>query len=57
MVRRLPDAELVRPADVCAPQNLRYALTWQPPSGFFAGYPKLALVLTLGAGVDQLLAQ
>jgi glyoxylate/hydroxypyruvate reductase len=37
------------------PRDVRYALVWRPPAGFFAGFPNLALVTNLGAGVDALL--
>ncbi|MEW6257611.1 MAG: glyoxylate/hydroxypyruvate reductase A [Pseudomonadota bacterium] len=47
---RLADA----PGD---PADVRYALVWKPPLGFFARYPNLELVTNLGAGVDALLAR
>jgi glyoxylate/hydroxypyruvate reductase A len=37
--------------------EVRYVLAWKPPSGFFAGFPNLALVLNLGAGVDSLVGR
>jgi glyoxylate/hydroxypyruvate reductase len=37
------------------PGDVRYALVWRPPAGFFARFPNLLLVTNLGAGVDSLL--
>jgi glyoxylate/hydroxypyruvate reductase len=37
------------------PRDVRYALVWRPPAGFFARFPNLSLVTNLGAGVDALL--
>lgn len=37
--------------------EVRYALVWKPPMGFFARFPNLELVTNLGAGVDALLAR
>src|SRR5262249_46619763 len=37
------------------PRDVRYALVWRPPAGFFAGFPNLSLITNLGAGVDALL--
>lgn len=36
------------------PAQVRYALVWNPPHGFFARFPNLRLVVNLGAGVDAL---
>lgn len=47
---RLSDA----PGD---PEDVRYALVWRPPFGFFARFPNLELITNLGAGVDGLLAR
>jgi len=49
---RIENADAVTdPSDVFA------ALVWQPPVGFFARFPKLELVINLGAGVDRLVAR
>ncbi|MBP2150237.1 glyoxylate/hydroxypyruvate reductase A [Xanthobacter flavus] len=37
--------------------DIRYALVWKPPQGFFARFPNLQLVINLGAGVDALVAR
>lgn len=53
----------VRIADVATgavdgdPTDVRYALVWKPPQGFFARFPNLGLVINLGAGVDALVAR
>lgn len=40
-----------------ADSEVRYALVWKPPLGFFSRFPNLELVTNLGAGVDALLAR
>jgi glyoxylate/hydroxypyruvate reductase len=39
------------------PAEIDVALVWQPPPGEFARYPNLRAILSLGAGIDGLLAQ
>jgi glyoxylate/hydroxypyruvate reductase A len=36
--------------------DIRYALAWQPPPGLLVTLPSLELIVSVGAGVDQLLA-
>jgi glyoxylate/hydroxypyruvate reductase A len=38
------------------PAEIDYALVWKPEPGFLASLPSLKLILSLGAGVDHLLA-
>ena len=38
--------------DVCA--QVKYAVAWKTPDGFFAHFPNLEAVLSTGAGVDHL---
>lgn len=38
-------------------ENVRYALVWNPPEGFFQTFPNLSLIVNLGAGVDGILAR
>jgi glyoxylate/hydroxypyruvate reductase len=38
------------------PTEIDYALVWRPETGFLASLPSLKLILSLGAGVDHLLA-
>ncbi|MGH6816670.1 MAG: 2-hydroxyacid dehydrogenase [Hyphomicrobiaceae bacterium] len=35
-------------------ENIRYALAWGPPPGVLKTFPKLALIVSVGAGVDHL---
>lgn len=39
--------------DICA--QVRYAFAWHTPEGFFANFPNLEAVFSVGAGVDHLL--
>jgi len=43
--------------DVGDPAEIDVALVWQPPPGELGRYPNLRAILSLGAGVDGLLAQ
>lgn len=43
--------------DIANPLEVRQALVWKPPHGFFARYPNLGLVVNLGAGVDALVGR
>jgi glyoxylate/hydroxypyruvate reductase A len=52
----LPDLDFRVDPDA-DPQAVRYALAWKPPTGFFAAFPNLALVVNLGAGVDSLVGR
>src|SRR4029078_11868392 len=38
------------------PSAIQYACVWNPPRGLLAGFPNLKAVFSLGAGVDELLA-
>ncbi|MBT0956847.1 glyoxylate/hydroxypyruvate reductase A [Alphaproteobacteria bacterium KMM 3653] len=49
---RIENADAVTRAD-----DVRFALVWKPPSGFFDPFANLDLVINLGAGVDQLVAR
>lgn len=54
--RRLPDVTLRVWPEVGDPDDIDMALVWQPPPGVFARLPNLRLVMSLGAGVETLLA-
>jgi hypothetical protein len=43
------------PAEVCA--QVKYAVAWHTPDGFFANFPNLECVLSTGAGVDHLVGR
>ncbi|QSY97998.1 glyoxylate/hydroxypyruvate reductase A (plasmid) [Rhizobium bangladeshense] len=46
--------ELRRSEDIGNPADVRSALVWKPPHGFFQTFQNLELVVNLGAGVDAL---
>jgi glyoxylate/hydroxypyruvate reductase len=55
LAAELPDLDFrTEPGD---PADVRYALVWKPPAGFFADFPNLRLVTNLGAGVDSLVGR
>jgi glyoxylate/hydroxypyruvate reductase len=57
LAAELPDLDFrVAPA-LGDPAEVRYVLAWKPPKGFFAGFPNLALVVNIGAGVDSLVGR
>ncbi len=47
---------LFNPEEVSDPASIRFAVCWQPDSGSFARYPNLQMAMSVGAGVDALLA-
>jgi glyoxylate/hydroxypyruvate reductase A len=53
----LPDIDFRVAPQIGNPADVRYVLAWKPPTGFFAAFPNLALVVNLGAGVDSLVAR
>lgn len=56
MLRRLPGLDFrIWPA-VGDPAEIDLALVWRVPPGLLAGLPNLRVVLSLGAGVDAMLA-
>lgn len=50
----LPDLAVRTPEAIGPEDDVRYALVWKPPAGFFARHPSLRLVTILGAGADAL---
>ncbi|GJD58718.1 2-hydroxyacid dehydrogenase [Methylobacterium dankookense] len=50
----LPDLAIRTPEEIGLEDDVRYALVWKPPMGFFARHPSLQLVTILGAGADAL---
>ncbi len=56
LVRRLPGLEVRLWPDVGDPKGIEAALVWRPPPGLLASLPALRAVFSLGAGVDDLLA-
>jgi len=53
----LPDLDFRTDPAAGDPADVRYALVWKPPAGFFARFPNLQLVTNLGAGVDSLVGR
>lgn len=53
----LPGITFCRPEQVQDVDSVHYALAWKPPTGFFAPYRKLKLLVNLGAGVDSLVGR
>lgn len=54
LTAELPGLDVRTGDDVGDPADIRYALVWTPPNGFFSRFPNLELVINLGAGVDAL---
>jgi len=46
----------VWPAHVGDPTDIAYVCAWRPPAGLLKAFPRLEAIFSLGAGVDQLLA-
>lgn len=53
----VPDLRVRTPEEVGPEDDVRYALVWKPPAGFFARHPGLRLVTILGAGADALVGR
>lgn len=54
--REFDSARDIRVApDIGNPEDIAYALVWQPPAGLLRTLPKLKLIVSVGAGVDALL--
>ena len=56
LLARLPDLDVRIWPQVGDPGEIELALVWRPPPGELARYPNLKAILSLGAGVDGLLA-
>lgn len=50
------DVQLHRPEDVTAPAQIAFAICWLPGEEAFDPYPNLKLAMSIGAGLDALLA-
>ncbi|WP_343504579.1 NAD(P)-dependent oxidoreductase [Alloyangia pacifica] len=50
------DVLLRRPDQIDRPEDVRFAICWEPGEGAFAPYPNLELAMSVAAGVDALLA-
>lgn len=56
LARRLPGLEMRVYPEVGDPADIDLALVWLPPAGLLASLPNLRAILSLGAGVDAMLA-
>jgi glyoxylate/hydroxypyruvate reductase A len=53
--RALPEMPFRVWPEIGDPEAIRYALVWKPEAALLASLPRLAAILSLGAGVDHLL--
>jgi glyoxylate/hydroxypyruvate reductase A len=56
LTRSAPGLDLRVWPEIGDPADIDYALVWRPEPGLLASLPKLRLILSLGAGVDHILA-
>ena len=57
LLSELPDLDFRTDSSAGNPADVRYALVWKPPIGFFAGFPNIALVTNLGVDADAVVIQ
>ena len=55
LARELPDHAVMLTSEPHDRASIRYACVWRPPEGLLAGLPALAVIFSLGAGVDHIL--
>jgi glyoxylate/hydroxypyruvate reductase len=56
LARLAPGLEVRVWPEIGDPAHIRYALVWRPEPGLLASLPNLELILSLGAGIDHILA-
>ncbi len=57
LLKEMPDLDFrIWPDEVGDPGEIDVALVWKPPAGELSRYPNLKAILSLGAGIDALLA-
>lgn len=56
LARLMPGLDIRLWPQIGEPAAIDYALVWRPEPGLLAGLPNLKLILSLGAGVDHILA-
>lgn len=56
LTQREPGLDVRIWPDIGDPADIAYVLAWKPPPGALAALPNLAVVFSLGAGVDHLFA-
>ncbi|WP_233236113.1 glyoxylate/hydroxypyruvate reductase A [Bordetella sp. LUAb4] len=54
---QLPRLDIRHASEIGDPAEVRYALAWKPPAGFFDRMVNLRLIINLGAGVDSLVGR
>ena len=54
LTRRDPGLDVRVWPEIGDPADIAYVLAWKPPPGVLATLPNLAVVFSLGAGVDHL---
>jgi len=54
---QLPRLDIRHASEIGDPAQVRYALAWKPPAGFFDRMANLRLIINLGAGVDSLVGR
>ncbi len=52
----LPEHEVTPAAEISRPDDVRYAVVWQPPTGLLASFPNLKATISIGAGIDHIAA-
>ena len=52
----LPDWDIVSMDAVTDPSNVHYAVVWRPRTGDIARFPNLKAIVSVGAGIDHVLA-
>ncbi|QDL94573.1 glyoxylate/hydroxypyruvate reductase A (plasmid) [Paroceanicella profunda] len=52
----MPEARVEALEAAAAPEAVRYAVVWQPGTGRLARFPGLRAIVSLGAGIDHVLA-
>jgi len=52
----LPGFDIRHAGDVTDPSAVRYAVVWQPPRGWLAGFSALRATISIGAGIDHVTA-
>ncbi len=55
LAAEIPDLDLRFWPDVGDPDDIEFALVWQPPRAMLASFPNLRAILSLGAGVEHIL--
>lgn len=57
LLAELPELDFRLAPEIGDPDDVRYVLAWKPPTGFFAPFRNLRLVVNLGSGVDSLVGR